>query len=217
MRTRLVAIFSLLFTLLPVDYLHGNESLLYFPLKPGMTWTYQVVSDRGETRKIIVTDLPPREIGDTKLALKKWNFGGASKYYLIGTDDSGVYRYGEQESENSEPIVTKPKVYYLKNPISNGTTWDINTKLGEDNLTVNLTIESISDSVSVPAGTFKDCLKIKHVGGNQQNGASISLEAYEWYAPEVGLVKSIVSLKKLEKGQTKSAEHQTYQLESFKP
>ena len=218
MRTKLIAIFLILFSSLQVDNLYCSELILsYFPLKPGMTWTYKVVSDKSETRTVTVTNLPPREIDDTKLTPKKWDIGGISKYYLIGTDDGGVYRYGEQKSENSEPIITKPKIYYLKNPVSDGTTWDISTKLGEDNLTVNLTIEGLNDTIKVPAGDFEDCLRIKHVGSSQRDDASISLEAYEWYAPKVGLVKSLVIIKKLEKGQTKSSEHQTYQLESFKP
>ena len=89
--------------------------------------------------------------------------------------------------------------------------------MGEDELTVNLTVETTSETITVPAGTYKDCARVKHSGGNRKDGASISLEAYEWYAPEVGLVKSIVTIKKVGKDQAKTSEHQTYQLESFKP
>jgi hypothetical protein len=39
---------------------------------------------------------------------------------------------------------------------------------------------------------------------------------YEWYAPKVGIVKSLVTIKQKSKEGTKS-ETRTYQLVSFKP
>ena len=87
--------------------------------------------------------------------------------------------------------------------------------MGPDEVTIHLTIEGTSDSVTVPAGTYKECLKIRHVGSNQNK--SLTLEAYEWYAPEVGLVKSLVTVNKVEKDRKKTSEHLTYQLDSFKP
>ncbi len=77
--------------------------------------------------------------------------------------------------------------------------------------------DTTSEAITVPAGAYKDCARVKHRGGNQKDGASISLEAYEWYAPNVGLVKSVVTIKKLEKKESKYSEHLNYQLESFKP
>jgi hypothetical protein len=143
--------------------------------------------------------------------------GGGSKFSLMATDNMGIYRYGEQKDENSEPVVTQPKVYSLRDPISVGTTWEMHTKMGEDDLAVTLTVDSITESVTVPAGTYKDCAKIKHKGGSQKEGASLSLEAYEWYAPDVGLVKSIATITREDQAKAKTAEHLTYQLESFKP
>lgn len=216
MRIGLIA--ALLLSLLPANHLWGGEPAgKYYPLKPGLTWTYKVSSDQGQDRKIVVSNLPAKEVGGVTVTPRKWDFGGASKYYLMATDSMGIYRYGEQKEESAEPVLAKPKVYSLREPVSTGTYWDIHTKLGEDNLTVNLTVESTSESVTVPAGTYKDCAKIKHSGGSQKDGGGLALEAYEWYAPEVGLVKSIVTITKTAKDQKKTAEHLTYQLESFKP
>lgn len=218
MRIRLIVALLVLLPLLPANNLGAGElSNKYYPLKPGLTWTYSITSDKHETRKIIVTNLPARELNDLTLTPRKWDMGGTDKFYLIGTDSQGVYRYGEQESEKAEPILTKPKVYYIKEPVSRGTTWDINTKLGGDELTINLTIESVNEDVKVPAGAYKDCVKIKHTGGSKKDGAAVALEAYEWYAPDVGLVKSVVTIKKQEKDQKAVAEHLNYQLETFKP
>ena len=81
-------------------------------------------------------------------------------------------------------------------------------------MTVSLTIESVSDEVKVPAGTFKDCLKIKQVG---ENDAGTAVMGYEWYAPKVGVVKSMVTIKQKTQDGDQTSENRTYQLESFKP
>jgi hypothetical protein len=218
MRTRLSGAILGLLALLPAKNLYGGEPpSKYYPLKPGLTWTYKVISDKGQDRKIVVTNLPAKEVNGVTVTPRKWDMGGMVKFYLMATDSLGIYRYGEQKDENAAPVLTKPKVYSLRDPVSEGTTWDISTKLGEDELTVNLTVETTSEAITVPAGTYKDCARVKHSGGNQKDGASISLEAYEWYASEVGLVKSFVTIKKVGKDKAKTTEHLTYQLESFKP
>jgi hypothetical protein len=84
---------------------------------------------------------------------------------------------------------------------------------------VTLRIDGVDDTVKVPAGTFKDCLKIKHSGANVPGGESdpaIKVEAYEWLAPGVGWVKSMMILKKKVKGEAETSESLNYQLESFK-
>jgi hypothetical protein len=218
MRTRLIGAILGLLALLSANQLYGGEpASKYYPLKPDLTWTYKVSSDKGPDHKIVVTNLPAKEVNGVTVTPRKWDTGGMVKYYLMAADNMGIYRYGEQQDEKAEPVPTKPKVYSLKDPVSTGTTWDINTKLGEDDLTVNLTVESTSEAVTVPAGTYKDCVKIKHKGASQKEGAGISLEAFEWYAPEVGLVKSMVTINKVGKDKAKTSEHLNYQLESFKP
>jgi hypothetical protein len=216
MRTRLIAAVLVLLPLLPVNYLYGGELTdKYYPLKPELTWTYNVSSEKITNAKIVITNLPAREIEGVTVTPRKWDRGGMVNYHLMASDSMGIYRYGVQQDEKTEPVLTKPKVYSLRDPVATGTTWDMPVKMGEEELTVNLTVESVTDSVTVPAGTYKDCAKIKHVGGKA--GDPVSLEAYEWYAPDVGLVKSVVTITKVDKNKAKTAEHLTYQLESFKP
>ncbi len=216
MQTRLIAAILILLPLLSVNNLYGSEpATKYYPLKAGLTWTYMVTSEKIANGKIVITNLPAKEVSGVTVTPRKWDMGGMVKYSLMATDSMGIYRYGEQKDENAEPVLTKPKAYSLRDPVATGTNWDMASKMGEDELTINLTVESISDSVTVPSGTYKDCAKIKHVGGSK--GAPISLEAYEWYAPEVGLVKSMVTITRVNKDKSKTAEHLTYQLEAFKP
>lgn len=210
----------LLFGLLPQSYCFGETAEKYYPLKEGMTWVYGITSNKRGTQKITVTNMAPKEIQGKSVVPRKWDLGGGTRYYFIAKNAFGVYRYAEQKTATEEPQVTTPKVYYLKNPMDTGTNWDITTKMGEDDLKVNITIENIRETVQVPAGQYKDCVKLKHVGKVQKKdkgGGELSLTAYEWYAPGVGLVKSMFTIKKSAKGKPGDTESTTYKLESFKP
>jgi hypothetical protein len=185
----------------------------YFPLKEGMRWEYNVISDQGGTKKLLITNLAPREVQGTKVTPRKWELGGTTFIELMKKDDSGIYRYAEQPGENAPPSLITPIECHLKFPVAQGNSWNMATKLGNSTLSISLTIESVSDEVKVPAGTFKDCLKIKQVG---ENDAGTAVMGYEWYAPKVGVVKSMVIIKQKTQEGTKS-ENRTYQLVSFKP
>ncbi len=216
MRTRLITAVAALLPLLAVNAaLAAEPAETYFPLKQGLSWTYEIASDQHPTTRVVVTNLAPREIKGVKVTLRKSEAAGPARYYLVGADDNGIFRFGEQKSETAEPEIITPRDYYLKNPATTGTTWDTTTKMGSEEVTINLTIESTSEDISVPAGTYKDCLRIRHVGGSQNK--DLTIEAYEWYAPQVGLVKSLVTVTRVEKDKSRKSEHLTYQLASFKP
>jgi hypothetical protein len=186
----------------------------YFPLKEGRRWEYNVTSDQGETKKLLITNLAPREVLGAKVTPRKWVLGGATVIEFMKQDDTGVYRYAEQQGEKAAPSLVTPMECHLKFPITQGNSWNMTTKVGSNDLKLSLTIESVSDDVKVPAGTFKDCLKIKQAG---DNGAGTSVMGYEWYAPKVGVVKSMVTIKQKAKGEIPSSEHRVYQLQSYKP
>jgi hypothetical protein len=185
----------------------------YFPLKTGMRWEYSLSTEKGDTKKLIITNLAPREVNQKSVTPRKWEIGGSTVIEFMEKDDSGIYRYAEQVGENATPAMVTPKECHLRFPITQGNSWNMTAKLGNITLPISLTVESVSDEVTVPAGTFKDCLKIKQVGENE---AGVAVTAYEWYAPKVGVVKSMVAIKKKAKDETVS-EHRVYQLVSFKP
>jgi hypothetical protein len=186
----------------------------YFPLKQGMRWEYNVTSDQGGTKKLLITNLAPREVNGTKVTPRKWELGGTTFFELMKKDDTGIYRFAEQLGENAPPSLITPIECHLKFPVALDNSWNMATKVGNSTVNLSLTIESVADEVTVPAGTFKDCLKIKQVG---ENDAGTAVMGYEWYAPKVGVVKSMVTIKKTTKELTKSSEHRVYQLQSFKP
>jgi hypothetical protein len=206
-------LFSLsLFSPGPVRCDELSES--YFPLKAGMRWEYNVTSTQGQPQKLIITNLPLREVNGVKVTPRKWEMGGKTFIELMKQDDTGVYRYAEQQSETATPSLITPMEYHLKFPIAQGTSWNMTTKLGDSVVTVGTTVESLSDAVKVPAGTFKDCLKLKQAG---ENAEGTSILGYEWYAPKVGVVKSMVTIKQKAKTGATTSENRIYELLSFQP
>jgi len=212
--TGIVAAVLLAFSLFPPS--HGRCDELgksYYPLKEGRQWEYNVISDQGETKKLLITNLAPREVQGTKVTPRKWELGGTTFIELMKQDETGIYRYAEQKSENAPPSLITPIECHLKFPITQGNSWNMTTKVGDRTLNLTLTIESVSDEVKVTAGIFKDCLKIKQAG---ENNAGTAVMGYEWYAPKVGIVKSMVTIKQRAKEGAKY-ENRVYQLVSFKP
>jgi hypothetical protein len=186
----------------------------YYPLKEGMKWEYLVISNASDTKKLTITNLAPREVQGKKVTPRQWDLGGHIFIEFMEKDDSGIYRYAEQIGEKGAPTLVTPKECHLRFPITEGNSWNMATKIGNSTLNVALMLESVSEEVKVPAGTFKDCLKIKQVGSND---AGTSVMGYEWYAPKEGIVKSLVTIKQKSKDGNIVSDNRTYQLQSFKP
>lgn len=125
-------------------------------------------------------------------------------------DKIGVYTLAGQKPSDVEPQIVKNINYEIKYPIKVGTSWqkELTTYLLEKKIDVSCTrkIESLKDTVTVPAGTFKNCLRMKTWGkrvikGNNPyiskylmptKGFWVSVEIHSWYAPKVGWIKSII-------------------------
>jgi len=81
----------------------------------------------------------------------------------------------------------------------------------EAQIPLEISIDSTDDTVSVPAGNFHHCIKLTKQGaefkdaGNYIGRTIIRVKETSWYAPGVGLVKSIreetTDSKALDKGQ----------------
>lgn len=186
----------------------------YYPLKEGMRWEYLITTSSGPAKKLIITNLAPREVAGKSVTPRQWDLGGQIFIEFMERDSSGVYRYAEQIGEKGTPNLVTPKECHLKFPVSEGNSWTMATKMGNTTLNVTNTIESVADEIKVPAGSFKDCLKIKQVGGDE---AGASVMGLEWYAPKVGVVKSMVTIKQKSKDGKIVPDTRTYELQSYKP
>ena len=57
----------------------------YFPLKEGRQWEYTVTSTQGQTQKLLITNLAPREVNGAKVTPRKWELGGIDFYRVNET------------------------------------------------------------------------------------------------------------------------------------
>jgi len=80
----------------------------------------------------------------------------------------------------------------LDSSLSVGDSWSMNVPSGGEPMKITVTIQSDSESVTVPAGEFTNCLKTKIVTSEEPKDCSFkhSGDREFIYAPGVGLVKS---------------------------
>jgi hypothetical protein len=103
-------------------------------------------------------------------------------------DDEGVSWYASQRPD-TEPVANAVPLYQIRNPARTGTKWH-----GPSGSTA--LIDSTDETVTVPAGTFKKCLKVT-VSGSFESGPPVapqfvkSYVLYYWYAPGVGQIKVV--------------------------
>jgi len=168
----------------------------YYPLGEGLSWTYQI-SMRGlggaQSIQETITNLAARDLKGRKVTPRKFEAQvqgqSHSEFQYDAEDARGVYTFAEQQADDVEPKLKEPWAYALKQPLKVGNTWPTTIDLGNNrSVPAIATIESTDEVVDVPSGTFKGCIRVHSVGMGK--GAS-KPEAHYWYAPSVGLVKSI--------------------------
>jgi hypothetical protein len=186
-----LAWFAMLLLLLTPLAAMAAEASDYYPLAEGLSWQYEVrVTEFGETRD-------PQEISIENLAKRTLN--GEETFprlvrslpgiiLFVANHEDGVCLIAHQQSNRKEIETLDTPDYFIKQPLEVGTTWTYEK--------VTMTIEAINESVTVPAGTYEGCLKISRTGIQEgkfkgPTNTSIEMDGYEWYAPAVGLIKSV--------------------------
>jgi hypothetical protein len=181
----------------------------YFPLNEGDEWTYEFTLN-GNT-------VPPLEVfvGDTE----EVNGVEAIRYNMSSpTPDEYDYYCFTLEAED----LIQPKIYWATFGIyiimaPPRMVFPANFKLGEvyeqsygytqhsiddDSIlgtftgSETITLESIED-VTVPSGTFKDCLKVITSTYSQSGDWVESIDEITWYAHRVGMVKHDITFYQL--------------------
>ena len=180
----------------------------YFPLKKGMAWTFHFSGSTGSTGELTTTNLAPRKLYGFK-AVPQRNTGGDKSYTEFYADDgSGIRHVAIDEGEGIQSRLNDHS-YVIRLPVKVGTSWhEIDRTFDGTVYDATTRIESLSDKVSVPAGTFSECVRIRSTGiaspvrgtagatggagGRLRPVASdeVSVEDYYWLAPGVGPVKA---------------------------
>ncbi len=184
----------------------------YFPLTEGSYWRYVMSYNTmdGHFKGVYaVENLSTKLIDDQRTYVRK-ELGGTLMYYR--KDDDGILLVGHEKVSDFSTKFTEEKQYVYQYPLEAGVAWQDETfskaliKTGPPQKTefhiiakvpVTVKIESITDTVEVPAGIFDNCMRISYSGdaftdaGNYIGLTVVSVNETNWYAPGVGLVKSV--------------------------
>lgn len=202
-------LFILIFSLPLLISCSGPEPT-YFPLQSGYKWRYDVAMttrDGLENQKYILNNLGRSELNAEPVYARQ-SLDGTLLYYAIENDE---IRYLGSDSRDVPGGEFKPdQQIVMKQPLELNAKWEANSqtrllkKTGPPQKTefrivarvpLEVTVDSLSDTVRVPAGIFSNCLKIRMTGsmmkdaGNYVGMTLINVEETRWYAPGIGLVK----------------------------
>ncbi len=190
----------------------GRESESYFPLDEGWLWEYRITVQRHDVEKSrirsVVANLAPIELEGGRIT-PRITENGDVYYYQTGA--TGIRRAGVRKNGAAEVSWHKKDRFVLKFPLQKGTSWRVSSTTyfsvwtipTRQNhrirapLTLEYVIEATDDEVSVPAGDFRNCVRIRGVGktsykiDDRIGVVNIEVESVEWFAPGAGLVKAM--------------------------
>ena len=174
----------------------------FFPLRPGLSWTYRMIDEgRGTTQ--IFTD---RVIGQRRLAGQDANEVESEYSGPVGTLSSSII-YFREDGYLSRQFTMEPTTQtvlaekaFLPQRLEPHQSWSNSMVLfaQEPEFRVVQTHRSFFDrgTVDVPAGHFSGCIRIETIALYQSKPSTkappMSLRYFDWYAPNVGLVKTLV-------------------------
>lgn len=189
----------------------GRHDDGYLPLRGGMRWQYDIdiVTMAGpRQQKLIVENLPAVEIEGAP-ATPRRTVDGSVYYYR--EDAAGIARIARALDGEETRLLSAPETV-LRYPAAANTAWSGKTRTVvlekitppegsltriEEDLEMRYVIEDTEDTVSVPAGRFEGCLRVKGTAAVGRNiglyigSTDLRIESTEWYAPGVGLVKAV--------------------------
>ncbi len=166
----------------------------YMPLGQGNTWTY-----REEDDELTVKTISGTENINGVDAAKMIDEDGD---YDLWTNSNGLVWYKEYDADDIpgcgwSQLIFDPPIYASDPVVSVGSTFSSNSVLIATDCTGSLATSSVSyefriegiENVTVPAGTFNNCLRIK--GTLTVNSGTQTSEMTIWLAKGVGEVKFI--------------------------
>lgn len=186
----------------------NNDS--YFPLTKGLKWQYDVAlitRDGLSNQKYMFHNLGEKDFENKPVFLRESIDGTISYYSNI---DDEIRYLGNIDSHSLNAKFIENKKIILPKELAIGTSWldATSTKLLQKtgppqktlfkiiaNVPLDVKIESLTETITVPAGTFENCLKVSMSGsvykdaGNYVGLTVVGVEQSNWYAPGIGLVK----------------------------
>ena len=208
----------------------SNKEYSYFPLNSGLKWHYNVLlttRDGLKKQKYILHNIGSDKLNSEPVFLRK-SLDGTTLYYSVL--EKGIYYLGSSDSRILDPKFISNKQLVIPKPFTIDTKWEQLTttkllkKTGPPQTTefkiiakvpLEIKIESLDDTVVVPAGQFDNCMRIKMTGSSYKNAGNyvgltlVNVEQTNWYSPGVGLVK----MERLETTQSAALDKGTLSIE----
>ena len=205
---KLIRLLTVVFILLCTSCTDTEQT--YFPLTKGLKWQYDVAlitRDGLSNQKYIFNSLGKGDFNGEPAYLRE-SIDGTISYYSLG--EEGTHYLGNFDTNSFPPVKNEYKKIILPKDIAIGATWEDKTitkllqKTGPPQKTLfkiiakvplEVKVESLDETVIVPAGKFENCLKVSMSGsvykdaGNYVGLTVVSVKQSNWYAPGIGLVK----------------------------
>lgn len=198
----------------------------YYPLTPGAEWKYVMSGEveafagwgldrEGWKRKmrtqniddklVAVEAQQPRKLGrfETTPFEASSSFTRTTWSVFTAKSEEGFADIALARRKADPEEFEQPR-FFLRFPLREGRGWDVRESFDFLGETIDVkgrsTITAVNETVTVPAGTFRHCVKVvtetsgskrvQHLNGRDMAGeASFDRTQEHWYAPEVGLVK----------------------------
>ena len=162
----------------------------YFPLQVGNKWTYS--PSFGNKGDRVDTIIGKEEVNGTLTYI--WNRQEApddnyNEKRWLAKDDTYLRVYQIWDNDGTDPpIKFIPSWKMLKlNPVV-GDTWVFEIDVGSFHYKETCDVESTTDSITVAAGTFNDCVIVRSLGEKTDGGVTEYDYDKYWFAPDVGLI-----------------------------
>ncbi len=187
----------------------------YFPLHKGVTWHYQVdedLTDKRSSRYFSIENLGTvslsRKYENQTVSVRRTSDG--THYFILDAED-GRFRVAKQTVVELKPHFDQKerKILPHQSDLTIGSSWASEGRTytlhstpsyavpDPDDIRFNMEYEitSVTDRVQVPAGEFKNCVRVEGRAtfslyvDPRLGYRDIHITQTEWYAPGVGLVK----------------------------
>jgi hypothetical protein len=145
----------------------------YFPLAVGNRWVYESSESTNATPVVESWEVTRQEENAFVLQIKQSYVTAeeAEEFFVSSAD--GIRRR-DRQTASAEAGGTEPR-FFLKAPLTVGATWN--------NPDGKYAVTAIDKTVTVPAGTFTNCVEVTHWS------ASGTVTTIALYAPGVGMVQ----------------------------
>jgi hypothetical protein len=155
----------------------------FYPLKPGTKWHYQVEMGGGQKITMVNQIAKIENIDGKDMArLDSVVNGNVVATEHLSATPEGVFR------NRFNGVEVSPPVCLLKYPVKEGTIWETQTKLGDQQMTVTGR-EGKSEDVQVPGGKFHSMTVVV-----EATVSGMKVSTSYWFAENVGIVKQTLDL-----------------------